>query len=154
MKRLLIPLLLLCAPCVEAQDIQKIPRLEQDVRQLQADLRVLTQQVGELRSRSERAVAQPPSLQSPTEAARKTDPGGAPSTPSAQWLDAGRWRQLRTGMSELEVVTVLGPPTAVRGQEAERVLRYALEIGSSGFLAGSVTMRNRAVVAVEIPTLR
>jgi hypothetical protein len=65
-----------------------------------------------------------------------------------------RWQGLRTGMSELEVIAALGPPTSMRGQGNERVLFYALEIGNSGFLAGSVTLRDRVVAAIETPTLK
>jgi len=34
------------------------------------------------------------------------------------------------------------------------VLLYALEIGSSGFLGGSVTLRDRTVAEVRPPTLQ
>jgi len=33
-------------------------------------------------------------------------------------------------------------------------LRYAMEIGTSGFLGGSVTLRNRVVVEVRKPALQ
>ena len=35
-----------------------------------------------------------------------------------------------------------------------RLLLYAMEIGSSGFLDGSVTLRDRMVVDVQKPVLR
>ena len=44
-------------------------------------------------------------------------------------------------MSELEVIGLLGPPTSMREEGDARVLLYALEIGASGFLGGSITLR-------------
>jgi hypothetical protein len=57
-------------------------------------------------------------------------------------------------MSELDVIGELGPPTSMRGAAAQRVLLYAIELGPSAFLAGSVTLRDGAVVAIEMPVLR
>ena len=59
-------------------------------------------------------------------------------------------------MVELEVISLLGPPTSLRGaaDSPSRTLMYAMEIGSSGFLSGSVQLRDRAVVEVSPPVLR
>jgi hypothetical protein len=57
-------------------------------------------------------------------------------------------------MSELEVISSLGPPTSMREEGGARVLLYAMEIGVSGFLGGSVKLRERAVVEVAQPTLQ
>ena len=56
--------------------------------------------------------------------------------------------------SELDVVGTLGPPTTMRVAGGTRVLLYALEIGTSGFLGGSVILRDRAVTEVHAPTLQ
>jgi hypothetical protein len=42
----------------------------------------------------------------------------------------------------------------MREEGGARVLRYALEIGSSGFLGGSITLRERKVAEVRQPTLQ
>ncbi len=73
---------------------------------------------------------------------------------SDQWIDAARWRQVRPGMNELEVIGLLGPPSSMRTEGEARVLLYALEIGSSGFLGGSVVLHDRAVAEVRPPTLQ
>ena len=57
-------------------------------------------------------------------------------------------------MSELELIGLLGPPTSMRPAEDGRVLLYAMEIGSNGFLSGSVTLKAQQVVSVEKPALR
>ena len=57
-------------------------------------------------------------------------------------------------MSEMEVLSSLGPPTTMRDENGAKVLRYALEISSGGFLSGSVTLRDRVVVDVRKPSLQ
>ncbi len=123
-------------------DSGRISFLEQEVRNLQRQILVLNRQVDELRMRPDRiAPAEKPA-------------GGRVIEDSSQWLDAAKWRQLRNGMSELEVIGMLGPPTSMREENGARVLYYALEIGASGYLGGSVTMRDRTVVEVRQPTLQ
>ena len=78
-----------------------------------------------------------------------------PAVPSSTaWLEAARWDRVRPGMSELEVIGILGPPTSMRQEGEARVLLYAMEIGSAGFLGGNVELRDRAVSEVHKPTLK
>jgi hypothetical protein len=145
MARVLLATILLCAPLATlAADDVKINQLEQDVLELKRELRAQAQQLERLRAQIGRP-GDPPTR--PAAAA-----GASGST--ATWLDASRWRQLRTGMTELEVIGVLGTPTSMRDKGADRVLLYALEIGTSGYLAGSVTLRDRIVAEVQSPVLK
>ena len=142
--RQLILLILISMPCASwAADEQRLSFLEQEVRNLQRQVQTLSRQLDELRTRPDR-------LASPTVAPRVN----APAPDPARWLDASRWKQLRPGMSELEVISSLGPPTSMREEGGDRVLRYAMEIGTSGFLGGSVTLRDRIVTEVRSPTLQ
>jgi hypothetical protein len=150
MVRALLAVLALGAPvAATAADDLKVIRLEQDVRDLQRQVGTLTQQLAQLRSQ----LARPAGLPAPAPA-----PGAAVASGAApardQWVDAAKWDRVKPGISELEVVGLLGPPTSMRAQGNERVLLYAMEIGSSGFLGGSVTLRDRAVVDVSRPELR
>jgi hypothetical protein len=61
---------------------------------------------------------------------------------------------VKAGMGELEVINLLGPPASMRAANQDRILLYALEISSSGFLGGSVTLRDRVVVDVKAPVLQ
>lgn len=142
MNRILLALCF-CLPMAAAAQDPRVPFLEQEVRELQRQVRTLSRQVDEIRNRPARP------------ATRSVAPGSpAPTADPGQWLDAGKWKQLKTGMAELEVISVLGPPTSMREQDGMRVLLYALEIGSSGFLGGSVSLRDRAVIEVQTPTLQ
>jgi hypothetical protein len=142
MARLLLALLLMPLTAVAA-DEQRLSFLEQEVRNLQRQVMTLSRQLDELRTRPDRA---PSTTSAATRAASPVS--------SDQWLDGKKWRRLIRGMSELEVIGMLGPPTSMRTQGNERVLLYAMEIGSSGFLGGSVTLRDRAVSEVRPPILQ
>jgi hypothetical protein len=144
MKRMLLLcfVAVLIAPMSSAADDARVVRLEQDVRTLQRDLQNLARQVDQLRLQSSR----------PSPGARPPAPPPVETGPT--WLDAARWKKLRPGMCELDVLGTLGPPTSVREQDGSRELLYAMEIGSSAFLGGSVRLRDHRVIEVRSPTLR
>lgn len=150
--RMWTAVLLLCPLVATAQDL-RTSRLEQEVRQLQREVLGLSQLVSQMRARIEAPGPVAPSAPALPRAGQPTvdvTPGPVPP----QWVDATRWQRLRTGMPELEVLGELGPPSSMRVEGDERVLLYALEIGRSGFLAGSIRLRDRRVSAVETPVLK
>jgi hypothetical protein len=143
MARLLLAMVLSGLPLAAlSADDPRVSFLQQEVRNLQRQVLVLSRQVDELRNR-------PPSVGRDTPAMP-----AAPVADPGVWLDATKWRKLRAGMSELEVIASLGPPTSMREEDGARVLLYAMEIGASGFLGGSVIFRDRAVAEVREPTLQ
>jgi hypothetical protein len=137
-------LLLLIVPVTAlAADDARVTRLEQDVRTLQRDLQNLSRQIDQLRLQTTRPTAD-----------GRLPPPPPPVTDTSGWLDAAKWKKLRPGMSELDVISALGPPSSVREHDGARELLYAMEIGSSAFLGGSVRLRDRVVVEVQVPTLK
>jgi hypothetical protein len=140
---LLVSWLLLMPVAASAADSIEISRLQQDIRDLKRDVEALTRRMDELRTQA--ANPANPAL-------RSIAPPGAAS--AGTWVDAAKWRQLKAGMSELEVIATLGAPTSMRAQGADRVLLYAMEIGTTGFLAGSVTVREKVVAEIQVPVLR
>src|SRR5262245_30831319 len=108
MSRLLL-LMLLPLTAVAADDT-RVSFLEQEVRNLQRQVQALSRQVDELRTRPDRPSSV--GLGAPRDAA---------ASGSTKWIDASRWRQLRRGMSELEVIEALGPPTSMREEGGARV---------------------------------
>jgi len=144
MRRFLLAALALLPAASWAADDQRISFLEQEVRNLQRQMQAVTWQLDQLRNRVEPAA---------TPSAART--GAVPAADELpQWVDASRWRKLRVGMSELEVVSMLGKPSSMRDEDGARLLLYALEFGSSGFLGGSVKVRDHAVVEVHPPMLQ
>jgi len=145
MTRVALALCLLLSPiAVPAADDLKVAQLETDVRDLKREVQEQSRQLDELRRQLART------------GSRETAPlpSATPANSSDAWVDAARWQRLRAGMSELEVISLLGPATSMRGEKSDRVLLYALEIGSSGFLGGSVRLRDGVVVEVQKPTLQ
>jgi hypothetical protein len=125
----------------------KFIKLEQDVRNLERQVHGLSRQIAQLQRRLERPGDRPVS-EAPHAAAQ------APPMTSTAWLEKANWDRLRAGMNELDVIRTLGPPTSMRTQNGMRVLLYAMEIGSSAFLSGSVSMRDRTVVEIDEPVLK
>jgi hypothetical protein len=149
MTRVRLALFLMCAPALAlAADDLRIPELETQVRDLQREVRSLSRQLDELRSQTSRT-GNRPSLPSRS----GTSATSAAVESSDAWVNAAKWQRLRPGMSELDVIEALGPPTSMRGDKAHRVLFYAMEIGS-GFLGGNVTLSDGVVVEVRKPTLQ
>jgi len=137
-------LLLAAAPLAMAADDFKVIKLEQDVRNLEQQVRELSRQVAQL----QRGSSVTEQLFAPAERAA---PG---ATGSTAWLDAGSWGRIRDGMSELEVINLLGPPTSMRTDAGSRTLFYAMQIGSSGFFGGHVRFADRKVIEVQKPELK
>jgi hypothetical protein len=137
MARVLLLLMALMPLSASASDETRLLYLEQEVLSLRRQVQELTRQVSQYRAPTSRA---------PTRS--------APLAASTAWIDAAKWRALKNGMSEFEVISALGPPTSMRQENGDRVLYYAMEIGSSGFLSGSVVLRERAVAEVRAPALQ
>ena len=124
----------------------RLMKLEQDVRNLERQVQTLTRQLDELKQQSSRAGER---------SSLGTRSATAPAaTSSTAWLEAARWDRVRTGMTELDVINILGPPTSMRQEGDARVLLYAMELGSANFLGGSVEFRDKSVSAVNRPTLK
>ena len=143
MTRILFLMLIFAPYAASAQTDVRVNFLEQEVRNLQRQVQALSRQVDEIRARPSQPVQKNPATS-----------GVAPAVNSTDWVDAAKWRKLRRGMSELEVISALGAPTSMRQEAGARVLLYAMEIGDSGFLGGSVTIRDGAVIEVRQPTLQ
>jgi len=141
MTRSILFALLLLLPFAATADDLRIAQMEQDIRDLKRNVQTLTRQVEELR-------------RVPVSPGVRSDPRSSAVAASTAWVDVSRWDRLRPGMTELEVLSSLGPPTTMRDENGARVLRYALEISSGGFLSGSVTLRDRVVVEVRKPSLQ
>jgi hypothetical protein len=156
--RLLFPgmaLWLCLAPPATGQVTQlQVNRLEQDVRDLRRQLDLQRRRIEEL----ERAAA--PGARPPRVAGARSTTTGASSGDAAPagapWLSASSWEKVRPGLSELEVIALLGQPNSMRASDdgKRRTLFYALEIGAAGYLAGNVVLEAGRVTAVELPRLR
>lgn len=143
----LVALLILPVAGFAAGDDYKVIKLEQDVRRLEQQVRDLSRQVAELRRGVPTSVDQAPA---PT--ARETD---IPQIPP-RWLRVKNWQSVKLGMSELQVIDTLGAPTSTRASAdgETQILFYAMEIATGSFVGGSVELRDRRVVQINVPMLK
>jgi outer membrane murein-binding lipoprotein Lpp len=132
-------------------DDLKISQLEQDVRELKQQIFQLTRRIDQLESeqRNSNAAKGGPERVLPRAIQANGDS-------QRVWLNIANWDRVRIGMSELDVLQLLGPPTTLRKSNdgANKSLMYALEIGTGSFLSGSVELDKQKVVAVTKPVLR
>ncbi|HEY1229895.1 MAG TPA: hypothetical protein VGF26_21490, partial [Ramlibacter sp.] len=97
-----------------AADDARVMRLEQEVRTLQRDFQNLSRQIDQLRLQTTRPGSE-----------GRAPPPPPPLTDTSGWLDAAKWKKLRPGMSELDVISLLGAPTSTREREGAHELLYA-----------------------------
>jgi len=139
-------LMLPLAQFADAADDYKVIKLEQDVRRLEQQVRDLSREISELRRQAGLSFTRVP---------RDQEKAVPPALPPL-WLQAKNWQRLRVGMSELEAIEALGPPTSTRpaSDGAARILFYALEIDTGSFLGGSVELQDRRIVKINPPVLK
>jgi len=82
--------------------------------------------------------------------AAKPLPTPIPST-TPPWSRASNWTLIKSGMSEPQVVEILGPPTSVDSSIDRRTLLYTPEANSTSTLKGSVTLIGDRVTAMTPP---
>jgi hypothetical protein len=146
MRAILIALVLALAIPAHAAEDFRVMKLEQDVRTLERQVQSLQRLVNELQLRARQAN---PALE------LHTDRGASSTETDQAWLNSAAWNRVRTGMSELEVIEILGKPTALRPDANDRrALLYTLEIGATSFLTGAVSFDNGKVVNIQKPTVR
>jgi hypothetical protein len=124
-----------------AADDLRIEQLKQDIAELHRLLREYDRRIDQLEQQRFRA---------PTQLPGRAPPG------SDKWLTPANWDKVRPGMSEQQVLEVLGYPTSVRQTETDgaKTLFYTMQVGPSGFLSGRVVIAGDAVREVERPVLR
>jgi hypothetical protein len=140
----LIGAALLAGPA-SAADEYRVMKLEQDIRTLERQVQTLQHQLLKLQQQPRHSG---PALEISRERASILDD-------EQKWLNADVWSRVRPGMDELQVIELLGKPTALRPDAAgRRALLYTLEIGTTGFLTGTVSFENGKAVEVQRPVLK
>jgi uncharacterized coiled-coil protein SlyX len=67
------------------------------------------------------------------------------------WYEPSKWTLLRAGMSEAQVVEILGPPSNVDAEIDFRTLLYETGSSDTRTLIGSVTLVDDRVTAAQPP---
>lgn len=141
---------LLLIACIVQQPVLAAPidefrlsDIEQNLRDLQTTVREQARQITELQR------------QSGSKSITSTSSNANSSAGDPRWLNSAGWNRLKPGMTELQVIELLGPPTQHRSADrSTQHLLYALEIGRSGFLSGRVVLTDGKVTTIERPSLK
>ena len=70
---------------------------------------------------------------------------------STPWHSETYWRRIKDGMSESQVIKILGKPTDVKELGSMRRLFYRGEVRGSGFVSGNVWLSDDRVWQVNTP---
>jgi hypothetical protein len=135
-----------------ADDAARISRLETEIQQLRAQLDEQNRRIQRLEAELERraGVSQPRSELEPSPRADGRQANTPVPSGPQPWHTAPAWERIHPGMSEAEVVAVLGAPTVA---ESVGVLKSLFYRGLAGRaeLSGHVNLKEGRVVAVSKP---
>ncbi len=135
------------APAGAAED----PRFEQ-VRQ---DVALLLRTVREQDRKIERLEREVTRLANAARGGKPAPGVAAVAQDPGRWVSFSAWKKVERGMPEAQVVSALGPPTAVRAVAGAKTLLYTLELSGTGYLSGAVMLdAGGRVREVREPELR
>src|SRR5690606_7221087 len=133
----------------QAADEWRIRQLMQDINELKSTVREQARRLDQL----ERAIA--PREPTPTRPP-KSEHGLPTLPPTYGSASLQKWQRVEPGMTERQVIDILGYPTSVRTEPESliKTLFYTVQIGPSGFLSGRIVLAAGQVRDVEQPTLK
>lgn len=67
------------------------------------------------------------------------------------WKEPSNWDRIRDGMSEKQVVSILGKPTSIEDSGVFRTLFYQGEVSGSGYISGNVKLTDDRVYFINKP---
>lgn len=112
------------------------------VRQLEQEINFLKNTVADQGRRIELLERQ--LLGKPSATGSSSSPAAAqfrtPSSVAFPWHDKNAWDRVKHGMSEAQVVSILGPPTSVNVMGSYRTLLYRGDVPGSGSVSGNVML--------------
>ena len=142
MRRALIASGLLLLTCAIAMAQTRDPRVDELTKETEQLKRKIADQDGRI-AELEKAVK---SLQSAAAPLPASIPAQTPP-----WHRASNWTLIKTGMSEAQVVGILGPATNVDSSDDTRTLYYTPGANSTSTLKGSVTLIDDRLTAMTPP---
>ena len=74
----------------------------------------------------------------------------APVGSVMSWKNPGNWSRIKSGMSEQQVVAILGMPTSRHGRAVVKLVYEGL-ISGSGYVSGNIKLMDNRVAVVNIP---
>jgi len=67
------------------------------------------------------------------------------------WHNKKNWEKIRDGMSESQVISILGEPTSKKDVGSYKTIFYQGEVSGSGFVSGNIKFDEDRVWGINIP---
>ncbi len=143
--RIVVAVFVAAAAPVFAQESERVRQLQQDVDVLNSTVREQNRRIEALeRVLSERV----PAISSTITNATPTQEISSARQP---WHDGKSWGLVKKGMSEAQVISILGPPTSVDAVGGFKTLFYRGEVSGSGSVSGNIKLQDDRVWQVNTP---
>ena len=138
-------------PTAVADDAARISRLETEIQQLRTLVNEQARRIQRLEEELSRRVgaSEPQSRPRPRVGEMRTD--GAQSAARQPWHGAAAWDRVATGMTEDEVMQVLGKPTSAESVGVLKTLFYRGAAPGGPPVGGHVNFKDGRVVAIRRP---
>jgi outer membrane protein assembly factor BamE (lipoprotein component of BamABCDE complex) len=145
-----VAVLAIAAPAGAQLEDYRTRTLMQDVAELKRVVRQQSQRIDQLERELTRLGAKLPAPETALPEQKIPQPKDAP------WMTAKTWDKVAVGMTEKQVLNILGYPTGSRTDEktAVKTLFYTVAVGTTGFLSGNVEIEKERVRAVQKPVLK
>lgn len=137
----------------QADDTGRIAYLESEIQRLRTQLAEQNRRIQRLEAQLEQMGGatmtdprRPISVDGP-------DNGRPAASGPLPWHSSEAWEQLAVGMSQSEVIAILGDPTALEAVDNYKTLFYS-DGAAGGEISGHVNLKDDLVVAIKVPASR
>jgi hypothetical protein len=141
----------LVPPAARADDASRISFLESEIQKLRTQLGEQDRRIQRLEAELSRRGAVDTPDQVTGRRAAQTSSGSAAASGSRPWRAPPAWERVAKGMTQDEVVKVLGEPTAIQAVDNYKTLFYKGVAADGRAVDGLVNFRDERVVAVKKP---
>lgn len=136
-----------------ADDGARINNLESELQRLRTQVAEQNRRIQRLEARLEQLggarIPDPDALaRSDSAAEDKVHPTGP-----QPWHTSRTWEKVAVGMSQAEVIAILGDPTAVEAVDNYKTLFYS-DGAAGGDISGHINLKDDLVVAIKMPASR
>lgn len=138
-RSLSVVLALACSQVIGAKDASRIQQLEKDIA-------VLKRTVVEQSKRIEALERQLP----PAASAPSRSPSKQSDSTRRGWNNPASWSRVKYGMSQSQVVSILGQPTSIEDMGSVRTLFYRGEVNGR-LVSGNVRLADDRALVVNAP---
>jgi hypothetical protein len=135
----------------QADDASRISFLESEIQRLRSQLGDQDRRIQRLEAELERLGVTGMAGRSVERRASPATSGGATTSGPQPWHASEAWDRVAKGMTQQEVIKVLGQPTAIQSVDNYKTLFYKGLAAGGRTVDGLVNLRDERVIAVKKP---